>query len=69
MPWEESVRAYVALAGVYMIPEWVSFQYDTYILFHVYIEVLILEWKCGKNIGGSNMSVMSIVINPTNPRA
>ena len=31
------------LGGVYMLPECDSFQYDTYISFHVYIEVLTLE--------------------------
>ena len=39
--------------GVYMIPEWISFQNDSHGLFHVYMDVLILEWKCCKSIDGS----------------
>ena len=39
------------LDGVYMMPDRVSFRYDTQRSFHVFIEVLILEWKYGKNIG------------------
>ena len=41
------------LGGVYMIPEWISFQNDSHGLFHVYMDVLILEWKCCKSIDGS----------------
>ena len=40
-----------SLGGVYMIPEWISFQIDSHGLFLVY--VLILEWKCCKSIDGS----------------
>ena len=41
------------LGGVHTISEWVSFQDDAHSSFHVYIEILILEWKCGKSIGES----------------
>ena len=41
-----------------MIPEWISFQNDSNSRsFHVYIEVLILKWKCGKSIGRSKTRV------------
>ena len=66
-----SVIESIFLSGVYMITELNYIQVTTHILCYsplTYIEVFILESKCGKNIDVSKVGTSS-GISPTNSRA